>query len=168
MKSVTVHNKCPKIPSSTSMHFAARVRRSPAVRLSWSSRLFMQPAASKMRASNSSGVSTFLQQTSLLSNPTNKNLTKLGLELHIAPSQYPFRIRHMSERFLLSLWRILPPPKIWTVPPVSSCKRCTQVLSNLPSDRSSQRKQKKTHTILTYQHRMKEKPTWCTCCIYLL
>jgi hypothetical protein len=44
---------------------ATRVPRSRVDRLRWSSRLFMQAAASKMRASNSSGVSTFLVQTSL-------------------------------------------------------------------------------------------------------
>jgi hypothetical protein len=55
---VTFHNKCPKIPLSTSMHFATRVRRPRVVRQSWSSRFFMQEAASKMRANNLSRVST--------------------------------------------------------------------------------------------------------------
>jgi len=49
-----------KIPQSTSMHFATRVRRSRVVRLSWSAILFMRAAASKMRASNSSRVSTYI------------------------------------------------------------------------------------------------------------
>jgi len=60
-KLVAVHTKCPKIPPSTSVHFATRVRRSRAVRLSLSSRFFTQPAGSKMPASSSSGVSTFPQ-----------------------------------------------------------------------------------------------------------
>ena len=38
-------------------------------RLSWFSRFFMQAAASKMRASNSSCVSTFILQTSLFIQP---------------------------------------------------------------------------------------------------
>jgi hypothetical protein len=42
-----------------------RMRGSRILRLSWSSRPFMQPAASKMLASNSSAVSTFLLQSSL-------------------------------------------------------------------------------------------------------
>ena len=57
---VTVHNKYSKIPTSASMHFANLVWRSRVVRLIWSSRLFTQAAGSKVRASNSSGVSTFL------------------------------------------------------------------------------------------------------------
>ena len=42
----------PKIPPSTSVHFSTRVRRSRVVRLSRSSRFFMQLATSKMRESN--------------------------------------------------------------------------------------------------------------------
>jgi hypothetical protein len=64
-KSVIVHNKCSKIPPSTLVHFATRVRRSGVVRLSWSSRFVMPAAASKMRASKSSGISTLLLQASL-------------------------------------------------------------------------------------------------------
>jgi hypothetical protein len=68
-KFVTAHSKCPKIPPSTPMHFAYRVRRCRVVRLSCSSRFFMRAAASEMRASNSSGVSTFLLKTSLYTQP---------------------------------------------------------------------------------------------------
>ena len=50
-KSVAVRNKCSKISPSTSVHFATGVWRSRVVRLSWSSRLFMQAAAPKLRAS---------------------------------------------------------------------------------------------------------------------
>ena len=57
---VTVHSKCSKIPPSASVHFATGVRRSCVVRLGWSSGFFMRTAASKMRASSSSGVSTFI------------------------------------------------------------------------------------------------------------
>ena len=63
---VTVPNRCSKIPPSTSMYFATRVRCSRVFRLSWSSRFFMLPAASKTRARNSSHVSTFLLQTSAI------------------------------------------------------------------------------------------------------
>jgi len=55
-KSVTVHIKRSKIPPSTSVHFTTGVRWSRVVRLSWSSRSFMQAATSKIWASNSSGV----------------------------------------------------------------------------------------------------------------
>ena len=43
-KSVAVHNKCPQIPQSTSIHSATGVRRSRALRLSLSSNVFT-PAA---------------------------------------------------------------------------------------------------------------------------
>jgi len=49
-KFVTVYNKCLKIPPSTLVHSGTRVRRSRIVRLGWS----------KVQASNSSRVSTFL------------------------------------------------------------------------------------------------------------
>jgi hypothetical protein len=56
----TVHNKRSKIPTSTSVHFATPVRSSRVVSLSRSSRFFMPAAASEMRSSNSSRVSTYL------------------------------------------------------------------------------------------------------------
>jgi hypothetical protein len=75
VKFVTVHNKCSKIPPSTSVHFATRVLRSRVVRLSWSSRVFMQAAASKMRASNSSVHRPLFCKLRSSSNRTNKNPT---------------------------------------------------------------------------------------------
>jgi len=59
-KFVTVHNKYSKIPPSTAVHFANRVRRSRVVRLSSYSRYFMRAAASYMRVNNPPHVSTFL------------------------------------------------------------------------------------------------------------
>jgi hypothetical protein len=66
---VTVHSKCSQIPPSTSTPFATRVRKSRAVRFSWSPRLFMLAAECKMRASNSPAVSTFVLWTSLFVQP---------------------------------------------------------------------------------------------------
>ena len=63
-KFLTVQNKCPTIPPSTSMHFASPVQRSRVVRLSWSSRFLMWVAVSKLQASNLSRVSTFILWTS--------------------------------------------------------------------------------------------------------
>ena len=68
-RSVTVHNKCSQIPPPTSTNFSTPVRRSRAVRLSWSSRFFMPAALPKMRASNSYAVSTFVLWTSLFVQP---------------------------------------------------------------------------------------------------
>jgi hypothetical protein len=62
-KFVTVHNKCSKIPPSISVHFATCVRKSRVVGWSW--RFFMRAAASEMRGSKSSLVSTFRLYTSL-------------------------------------------------------------------------------------------------------
>jgi hypothetical protein len=67
---VTLHNKCSKIPPCLIASPAWRSR----VCLSWSSRFFMRAAASKMRDKNSSRVS----------NPTNKNLTQLSVEIQTA------------------------------------------------------------------------------------
>jgi hypothetical protein len=55
---VTVHSKYSKITQSTSVNFASRIRRLRVFLLSWYSRFFMEAAVSKMRASNSFGVST--------------------------------------------------------------------------------------------------------------
>ena len=52
----TAYNKISKILPSTSKHSATRVQRSRVVRLSPFSRLFIRAAASRMRASNSSGI----------------------------------------------------------------------------------------------------------------
>ena len=56
-KFVTVHNKCPKIPLSASVHVAA-CWRSYVVCLSWYPHFFVQQQ-SKMQVSNLSRVSTF-------------------------------------------------------------------------------------------------------------
>ena len=52
----TVYNKCSKIPPSTSMHFATRVKTWRVVRLSASWRSFMQAITSSMLTNNSSRV----------------------------------------------------------------------------------------------------------------
>jgi len=55
----TVYNKCSKIPPSTSLHFATRVKTWRVVRLSASWRSFMQPITSSVLTSSSSRVSIF-------------------------------------------------------------------------------------------------------------
>ena len=55
----TVYNKCSKIPPSTSMHFATRVKIWRVVRLSASWRSFMQAITSSMLTSSSFRGSTF-------------------------------------------------------------------------------------------------------------
>jgi hypothetical protein len=67
-RSVTVHNRCSKIPPSTWMHIANRVRKSR-VRLEVMIRFFMRIAASEKRASSSSRVSTFHLFTPLFIQP---------------------------------------------------------------------------------------------------
>jgi hypothetical protein len=58
-----VNNKFSKIPPSTSMHFATRVRTWRVARLSSCWRSFMRAIAAIMRSSSSSHVSTFLLYT---------------------------------------------------------------------------------------------------------
>lgn len=53
------HNKCSKIPSSTSTHFATQIRQSCISLERWSWRSFMLAATFKMRASNLCSVSSF-------------------------------------------------------------------------------------------------------------
>jgi len=64
-----VYNKCSKIPPSTTMHFAIRVKTWRVVRLSASWRSFMQAITSSMLKSSSSRVSTFFLYTSLFIKP---------------------------------------------------------------------------------------------------
>jgi len=78
------YNKCSKIPPSTSMHFATRVKTWRVVRLSASWRSFMQAITSSMLTSSSSCVSTFFCTLHSSSNPINKNLTGLSLEILVA------------------------------------------------------------------------------------
>ena len=68
-KFVTIHSECSKTSRSTSTHYAARVRKSRVVGLSWSSRIFMRAEASKMRATNSSSLYTFVLQTPFFIQP---------------------------------------------------------------------------------------------------
>jgi len=65
----TVYNKCSKIPPSTIMHFATRVKTWRVVRLSASWRSFMQAITSSMLTNSSSRVSTFFLYTSLFIKP---------------------------------------------------------------------------------------------------
>ena len=70
MTNFRVYIKFWHVPPSASLHFANRVRRSRAGRLSRSSCFFMQAtAAAKMADSNSYRVSTFVWYTSLFIQP---------------------------------------------------------------------------------------------------
>jgi len=80
----TVYNKCLKIPPSTSMHFATRVKTWCVVRLSASGRSFMQAITSGMLTSSSSRVSNFFLYTSIIIKPHTKNLTRLSPEILVA------------------------------------------------------------------------------------
>ena len=84
----TVYNKCSEIPPLTSMHFTTRVKTWRVARLSASGRSFMQAITSSMLTSSSSRVSTFLCTLHSSSNPINKNLTGLSLEILVASSSY--------------------------------------------------------------------------------
>ena len=75
----TVYNKCSKIPPSTSVHFATRVKTWRVVRLSASWRSFMQAITSGMLTSSSSRVSTsFLYNSSHLYLPSLMQSWRLG------------------------------------------------------------------------------------------
>jgi len=80
----SAYSKCSKIPPSTSMHFATRVKTWRVVRLSASCRSFMQAITSSMLTSSSSRVSTFFCTLHSSLNPINKNLTGLSLEILMA------------------------------------------------------------------------------------
>jgi len=80
----TVYNKCSKIPPSTSLHFATCVKTWRVVHLRASWRSFMQAITSSMLTSSSSHVSTFFYTLHSSSNPINKNLTGLSLEILLA------------------------------------------------------------------------------------
>jgi hypothetical protein len=64
-----VYNKFSKIPRSTSVHFASRMRTWRVARLSSSWRSFMRAITSIMRSNSSPHVSTFLLYTSLVVQP---------------------------------------------------------------------------------------------------
>ena len=81
----TVYNKCSKIPTSPSMHFATRVKTWCVVRLSASWHSFMQAITSGMLTGSSSRVSTFFFCTLHSSSyPINKNITGLSVEILVA------------------------------------------------------------------------------------
>ena len=82
----TVYNKCSKIPPSTSMHFATRVKTWHVVHLSASWHSFMQAITS----SNSSRVSTFFLYTSFFIKPHKQKSNgvksgDLGGQLNVLP-----------------------------------------------------------------------------------
>ena len=121
---VTVHNKCTKIPPSTSMHFAIRVRRSRVVRMSWSSHFFTQAAASKMGVSNSSGLSIFILQTSFFIQPYKHkfNLIWPGGSGNSTPQTIQ-DYKHIYIKFFLAQRPIISFPKILTSASESPCIR---------------------------------------------
>ena len=84
----TVYNKYSKIPPSTSVHFATRVKTWRVVRLSASWPFFMQAITSSMLTSSSSRVSTFFCTLHSSSNPISKNLTGLSLKILVYVRMY--------------------------------------------------------------------------------
>ena len=98
----TVYDKCSKIPPSTSMPFATRVKTLCVVRLSGSWRSFMQAITSSMLTSSSSRVSTFFLYTSLFIKPHKQksNWVKsgdLGGQLMVLPRPI-YLLRKVSLR----------------------------------------------------------------------
>ena len=92
----TVYNKCSKIPPSTSMHFATRVKTWRDVRLSGAWRSFMQAITSCVLTSSSSRESTFFLHTSLFIKPHKQKSNgvksgDLGGQLMVLPRPiHPF------------------------------------------------------------------------------
>ena len=107
---VTVH-KCSRMPPPASAHFANRVQRSRVVRLSWSSGFFVRAVACKMRASNSSGVSTFFLHRS--SSTREKRGKSSGCWIETIVSWYS-EFKHTLMWIFFPQWPILPRPKILT------------------------------------------------------
>jgi hypothetical protein len=102
------------------MHFATHVQRSYVVHLHWYSH-FVWAAASKMRTSNSSCVSTSLFQTSLFIQPHKQKSTALQLEIQTALLQLPFRIWQCPYELFFSQWPRLLPQKILIFPLKPPC-----------------------------------------------
>jgi hypothetical protein len=85
------------------VHVATRVLRSRVVRLSWSSRFFMQAAASKMPASYSSVYPPLFCKLRASYNPTNKNLTELCLEIQTPLNSVTIQNKtHAHMKFFLT------------------------------------------------------------------
>jgi len=78
----TVHNKCWKIPPSTSVHLQLLCEECCSLELICT--FVMRAAASKIWASSLSHISTFLCKLCISSNATNKNLWELGSEVLVA------------------------------------------------------------------------------------
>ena len=101
-----------KIPTSTSVHFATPEQRSHIFLLRWSSCKFMPAAASKLRASHSSHVSTLL----LWISPFIGNQ-----QIKIKPSMvWIFKQLDLIWTFF-SQWPIISRTKILTFSPESPC-----------------------------------------------
>jgi hypothetical protein len=84
---VTGHVKCAKISPSTSLHFSSRVWRWRVVCLCWFWRFFVRAVASRMGASKSFRVSTFLLQISLSIQPHNQKCNNSTRQIQTALSR---------------------------------------------------------------------------------
>ena len=110
-----------KSPPSTSMHFSTLLAtvRVALMRSSWRS-CFMMAALFIMPATNSSLVFTFSLYTSLFFHPHRQksnlrvNFKQLYLHSH-------WKLDTCLYELIYSEWSILPPPKIFTIPPEITC-----------------------------------------------
>jgi len=81
----TVYNKCSKIPPSSSVHFAARVNTWPVVRLECVlTFLYAGDNVQYVNEQFASCIHLFFCTLHSSSNPINKNLTGLSLEILVA------------------------------------------------------------------------------------
>jgi len=117
VKLLTVHNKYSKIPLSTSTHFATRVSRWPVVRLSRSQPLFVHPASSKMPASNSSAVSTFI----LYNSPFIQTHKQISNGFRSVDSNSSTAVTLMNPNLVHLKVFSHPSPGTVSVPPESPC-----------------------------------------------
>jgi hypothetical protein len=122
-KFITVHNKCSKIPPSTSMHFVTRAK------TACCTCFFMREAASKTRASNRLVHPPSFCELHSSSHPTSKSLThqKRGRDEHcVRDSSTSVFGNHSqlvtcSHELFFSQWPILSPQKIMMYPLESPC-----------------------------------------------
>jgi hypothetical protein len=103
----------PKIPPSTSVHFATRVRRCRVVRLSWSSRFFMQPAHPKCQPTNCLLYPPLFCKLYPSSNPTNKNDGDRSGDSNISTSVTVRNLTHVHWKHFSHTYRYYHLPKQW-------------------------------------------------------
>jgi len=119
-KFVTVQNKFSKMSPWTSLHFETCRRSSRALRPSCFPRFFMSSAAAKLRANDSSGVSSFLLWTSLFI-PQHTHKKNLGEVWRYISETFQKLTRVLMKFPFFSQWPVISSSKGLAFPSKSPC-----------------------------------------------